>query len=64
MTNVRKIVNDIGAPCGCEITTDHKGHEMWTMMCIPHKKEFDMRRAAARESCSQVYRDRNLDLIA
>lgn len=43
--------------CGCEITVDSKGREWLSTLCIPHKKEFDMRHAAAAESCSHVNRD-------
>jgi hypothetical protein len=55
--NTRKVINKEGAACGCEITTDHRGNEQLSILCIPHKKEFDMRHAAAVESCSHVNRD-------
>jgi hypothetical protein len=60
--STRKILKD-GVACGCESAA--KGErETMSKMCAAHQKEFDVHHAAAVESCSHVYRDRNLDLVA
>jgi hypothetical protein len=50
-------VSTVKPLCGCEITTDKLGREWLSTLCIQHKKEFDMRHAAAALSCSHVNRD-------
>jgi hypothetical protein len=53
------VSNKVTLPCGCQ----HNEKE-WITLCIPHKKEFDMRHAAAVESCSHVARNKNIDLVS
>lgn len=60
MQTVKHIEKRSGLPdvaCGCEHTVDGHGRNWWSKICIQHKKEFDMRHAAARASCSHVNRD-------
>jgi hypothetical protein len=48
--------------CGCEFETD-RGREIIIRQCAEHRRESAERHAAAVESCSHVYRDRNSDLV-
>ena len=60
MRTVKYVEKRPGLPdvaCGCEYTVDGRDQEQWSRLCIPHKKEFDMRQAAARVSCSHANRD-------
>jgi hypothetical protein len=52
-------VSTVKLPCGCEYTRDSRDREEHTVFCVPHKKEFDMRHAAAVASCSHA----NYDLV-
>lgn len=52
-----KIKDAKGVACGCEFTTDAKGREQMSQMCMEHEVQFIERHAAAVASCSHANRD-------
>jgi hypothetical protein len=53
----------VAIPCGCAYTIDRRQREVIVYSCAEHERERIERHAAAVESCSHVYRDRNNDLV-